>query len=77
MTMTPPERTHRDGETHDPDRDAAIEEFVPEQPKEEVREVARGRTPRTPFSLLSGVAIVVLGFAAVVLGIVVLAIWLA
>jgi hypothetical protein len=61
----------------DEEREAAIEEFVPAPAAEEVKEVARGEAPRTPFSLIGGMAILILAFAALVTGIVVLAMWLA
>jgi hypothetical protein len=77
MATAPPERSHVDTATPDEEREAAVEEFVPATPKEEVREVARGETPRTPFSLAGGMAVLILGFAALVTGIVVLAMWLA
>jgi hypothetical protein len=77
MATAPPERSHADTATPDEERTAAVEEFVPATPREEVREVARGETPRTPFSLVVGITVLVLGFAALVTGIVVLAMWLA
>ena len=77
MATAPPERRHADAATPDEERTAAVEEFVPATPKEEVREVARGETPRTPFSLVVGMSVLILGFAALVTGIVVLAMWLA
>jgi hypothetical protein len=77
MATTPPERSHGGTAIPEEEREASLEEFVPASPKEEVREVARGEAPRTPFSLVGGTAILVLGFAAVVTGIVVLAMWLA
>ena len=77
MATAQPERSHADTATPDEERAAAVEEFVPATPREEVREVARGETPRTPFSLVGGMAVLILGFAALVTGIVVLAMWLA
>jgi hypothetical protein len=78
MVAKPPERTHGDvARTPDDEREAVREEFVPEAPKDEVREVARGQAPRTPFSLVLGIALIVFAVAASVTGLVVLAIWLA
>jgi hypothetical protein len=59
------------------EHEAAIEEFVPAPPAEEAKEVARGEAPRTPFSLIGGTSILILAFAVLVTGIVVLAMWLA
>ncbi len=77
MAAAQPESSHADTATPDEARAAAVEEFVPATPKEEVREVAGSETPRTPFSLVAGMTVLILGFAALVTGIVVLARWLA
>jgi hypothetical protein len=53
------------------------ERLLPEKPGEELRELAGGRAARTPFTLHAALAAGILGVAAIVVGIVVLAIWLA
>lgn len=52
------------------------DKLVPEKPSEELREVARGRSARTPFVVLGGLQLVVLGAIVAVLGIVALVVWL-
>jgi hypothetical protein len=51
--------------------------FAPEAPKEEARVVAEGRAARTPFVLVGATYVLVLVVAALVVGIIVLAMWLA
>lgn len=47
-----------------------------ERREDEVREVARGRSTRTPFLLLGSVAVTVWGVAALIAGIALLLWWL-
>ena len=51
--------------------------FTPETPQDEAKVVAKGRAARTPFVLVGSAYITILSFAAIVVGIVVLAMWLA
>lgn len=51
--------------------------LTPERPSEEVRELARGERTRTPFVLLGSVHLLIFTVVAIVVGIVVLAMWLA
>jgi hypothetical protein len=47
-----------------------------ERREDEVREVARGKSPRTPFLLLGSVAATVWGIAALIAGVALLLWWL-
>ena len=52
-------------------------ELTPDRPSEEIRELTRGERSRTPFVVLGSVHLLVFTVVAIVVAIVVLAMWLA